>query len=201
MKNAKTPLLGYALLGLIHLKPQSGYELRKTFTDTAMGNYSDSPGAIYPALKRLERDADVMSEVQEAGGLRRRRVYRISESGMAKLKAWLREPVAPEDVRRGADELLLRFSFMERVLGATACVEFLRNFASALPPYIEHLESFLAANSTVMPLSARLALENGIRGYRSMHEWSQYALQCFLELEGNQPQQRRTKVRQKGRPS
>jgi DNA-binding PadR family transcriptional regulator len=102
MKAPKTPLLGYALLGLIHLKPQSGYELRKTFTDTAMGNYSDSPGAIYPALKRLERDGDVTSEVQEAGGLRRRRVFRISKPGMSKLKAWLREPVAPEDVRRGA---------------------------------------------------------------------------------------------------
>jgi len=50
----KVPLLGYALLGLIHQKPSSGYDLRKTFAETAMGNYSDSPGAIYPALERLE---------------------------------------------------------------------------------------------------------------------------------------------------
>ena len=32
----------------------SGYDLRKIFTTTAMGSFSDSPGAIYPALARLE---------------------------------------------------------------------------------------------------------------------------------------------------
>jgi DNA-binding PadR family transcriptional regulator len=46
--------LGFALLGLIHQQPMSGYDLRKVFTASALGSYSDSPGAIYPALNRLE---------------------------------------------------------------------------------------------------------------------------------------------------
>ena len=33
----------------------SGYDLRKVFEETALGNYSSSPGAIYPALSRLEQ--------------------------------------------------------------------------------------------------------------------------------------------------
>jgi DNA-binding PadR family transcriptional regulator len=179
MKQARTSLLGYALLGLIHHKPQSGYGLRKVFSDTAMGNYSDSPGAIYPALQRLEKNGSVSSMVEEAGGLRRRRVYRLTSSGRAELKAWLRKPIAPDDVKRDAAELMLRFSFMEKALGTQACVAFLRSFSLAIPPYIEQLEAFLAANSAAMPLSARLALENGIRGYQSMYEWTKYAVKQF----------------------
>jgi len=52
-KHPQITVLGYALLGLLQQKAQSGYELRKVFAETAMGNYSSSPGAIYPALERL----------------------------------------------------------------------------------------------------------------------------------------------------
>ena len=48
-------LLGFALLGLLEERPRSGYDLRKVFAQTAMGTFSDSPGAIYPALGRLEK--------------------------------------------------------------------------------------------------------------------------------------------------
>ena len=53
--SARVSLLGYALLGLLHQKPSSGYALRRVFATTPMGTFSDSPGAIYPALGRLER--------------------------------------------------------------------------------------------------------------------------------------------------
>jgi len=55
MKTTAIPLLGYALLGLLHQKERSGYDLRKVFTHTPVKHFSDSPGAIYPALRRLER--------------------------------------------------------------------------------------------------------------------------------------------------
>ncbi|MDH5368031.1 MAG: PadR family transcriptional regulator, partial [Cyclobacteriaceae bacterium] len=55
IKNIKTTSLDYAILGLVHILPQSGYAIRKQFELTAIGNYSSSPGAIYPALKRLQK--------------------------------------------------------------------------------------------------------------------------------------------------
>jgi DNA-binding PadR family transcriptional regulator len=36
--------LEFALIGLLRHRAQSGYDLRKTFIDTAMRHYSDSPG-------------------------------------------------------------------------------------------------------------------------------------------------------------
>ena len=47
--------LGFALLGLLQQQPRSGYALRRVFATTPMGHYSSSPGAIYPALRRLEQ--------------------------------------------------------------------------------------------------------------------------------------------------
>ena len=64
-------LLGFALLGLIFEQPRSGYDLRKIFTTTAMGSFSDSPGAIYPALARLEANGLVRGTVEESASLLR----------------------------------------------------------------------------------------------------------------------------------
>jgi DNA-binding PadR family transcriptional regulator len=190
MKRPPTPLLGYALLGLLHQKPQSGYDLRKIFAETAMGNYSSSPGAIYPALQRLARHKLIAGRVEASGGMRRRRLYRLTDRGVAELKLWLARPIEPADVKRGAAELMLRFSFTEKALGVDACIAFLRNFSAALTPYIAELEEFLRARYGQMPLSGRLALENGIRGYRGMHEWSEYALQSFLDLKAATPKRK-----------
>ncbi len=55
MKNIKPTLLDYAILGLIQNQPLSGYAIRKLFEETALGNYSSSPGTIYPALSRLQK--------------------------------------------------------------------------------------------------------------------------------------------------
>jgi len=78
---------------------------------------------------------------------------------------------------------MLRFAFMERVLGPSACVSFLRNFSAVLSPYIGELEAFLAANQDRMPLSARLALESGLRSYRCTFEWTHYALQTYKDFQ------------------
>jgi DNA-binding PadR family transcriptional regulator len=179
MKTTNIPLLGYALMGLIHQKPSSGYDLRKVFGETAMGNYSSSPGAIYPALERLETAGLIRGTVEEMGGMRRRKLYRLSPRGLTKLKSWLLLPVEPSDVLRGSGDLMLRFSFMDRVLGADSCIAFLESFRGAIGGYLPELESFLAGHAKDMTLSSRLALESGIRGYRSLHDWTAYALREY----------------------
>src|SRR3981081_3385500 len=91
-------LLGFALLGLIAPHPMSGYDLRKIFASTALGSFSDSPGAIYPALGRLEKSGLGRCTVQRSSSLRRRRVYRITTKGLAAFKSWLKKPVTRDDV-------------------------------------------------------------------------------------------------------
>src|ERR1022692_1610130 len=109
MNPPKIPSLGYALLGLLQ-KPSSGYDLRKVFSSTSMKSYSDSPGAIYPALNRLERQGLIRGAIEEGSGLRRRQVFRLTPKGLSELKQWITRPVTREDLVRGQQDLMLRFA-------------------------------------------------------------------------------------------
>ena len=171
--------LGFALLGLIHQQPMSGYDLRKVFTATAMGSYSDSPGAIYPALKRLEAAGLVRGSVEKSASLRKRRVFVITPDGLAAFKAWLKSPVSRNAVVRNVDELLLRFAFMDGALGPSHSLRFLEQFAEHVANYILELRQFLAVQRKEMPTSARLALECGIQRYGSLLDWATSSIAVY----------------------
>ena len=132
-------ILGFALLGLLHEQPRSGYDLRKVFTTTAMGSFSDSPGAIYPALKRLEARGLIKGQVEESAGLRRRQIFRNTPKGLAQFKAWLKRPITHDDVMRGIGELMLRFAFINQTLGTESTESFLAEYAKMLAEYIRSL--------------------------------------------------------------
>ncbi|MGH9630685.1 MAG: PadR family transcriptional regulator [Bryobacteraceae bacterium] len=173
------PLLGYALLGLLMQGALSGYDIRRIFTRTPMGTFSDSPGAIYPALKRLETDGLVRGRVESSAGLRQRRSCRLTPTGRSRLKRWLRAPITHDDVVHGIDELMLRFSFMDRGIGEAASVRFLRSLQRELKAYIPELKLYLASHDREMPRSGRLALESGIGSYEALLQWTKHALTTY----------------------
>jgi DNA-binding PadR family transcriptional regulator len=178
-------LLGYALLGLIHQQPMSGYDLRKVFTSTAMGSFSDSPGAIYPALSRLETRGLARGVIEDSSSLRKRRIFKITPKGLAAFKAWLKKPVTREDVIRGLNDLMLRFAFMDGVLGSKHAVPFLRAFADQLVAYIPSLQQYLDDQSSAMPLSARLAMECGIQEYAVRLQWAKTSITQYERRKRN----------------
>ncbi len=175
--------LGYALLGLIHQKPVSGYALRKQFTATPMGSFSDSPGAIYPALRRLEEQGLIAGTIEDGSGLRRRKVYRIRAPGTAALHEWFALRVDREDVVRRMGELMLRFAFLGESSGVEGTVRFLHSLHEQLKVYVPELSEFAARHSGTMSLSGQLALDSGIRGYRASLEWVEAALAAYAQQE------------------
>jgi DNA-binding PadR family transcriptional regulator len=180
-------LLGFALMGLIFEQPMSGYDLRKVFTTTAMGSFSDSPGAIYPALARLEANGMIHGTVEESASLRKRRVFQITHTGFEALKAWLFKPVTRDDIVRGIGNLMLRFAFMDRTVGEARTIEFLRGFADEIEAYLPGLYQFLEAHGNGMPLSSRLALECGIQEYEMRLRWVKASAAQYEERKRNQP--------------
>ena len=169
---ARISLLEYALLALLQQQPRSGYDLRKVFAATPMRSFSDSPGAIYPALHRLEQRGFVRGKVEERGGLRRRRLLRPTAAGLAAFRKWQTKPIVRDDLVRHVDELMVRFAFMDESLGPRASVRFLKSFARELSDYIPDLRTHLVA---AMPPSGRLALESGIQGYETLLRWAKNA--------------------------
>jgi DNA-binding PadR family transcriptional regulator len=181
MPAADVTLFGYALLGLLAQKPSSGYDLRKIFALTPMQCFSDSPGAIYPALKRLEKSGLIRGKIEHGSGLRRRQVFRLTTAGGAALRSWLRKPPAHAEVIRAVDELMLRFSFMDVILEPEDSRRFLAAFQRELMSYISTLREYLAAQEAELSLSAKLALENGIRAYESHWRWTRDALEAYQQ--------------------
>jgi PadR family transcriptional regulator, regulatory protein AphA len=182
MQGREINLLGYLLLGLIQQKAASGYDLRKIFSGTPMGRFSDSPGAIYPALAKLEGAGLLAGRVEARRGLRQRKVLRITRTGLSELKAWLKRPVELDDVVRKLDVLMLRFAFLGNVLGDDAARRFLRQLEAHLKTHVASLKEFLEGHGPAMPVSGRLALESGAMGYEAQLRWASRAVVAYERL-------------------
>jgi DNA-binding PadR family transcriptional regulator len=177
-KTSLTPL-AYAILGLLHIEPRTGYSLRKVFETTPMGHYSSSPGAIYPALKRLEERFLASSEIDNTTRLRPKQVYAPTKAGVDVLREWVSLPVSNQDVVDRLDELMLRFSFMGTLLDAVASYKFLLQMARSLEAYVETLEQVLSTIPEAGPPHGRLALLSGIENYRTQARWARRAMRSF----------------------
>ncbi len=173
-----TPL-GYALLGLVHQQPQSGYDLRRLFESTPMGYFSSSPGAIYPALDRLERGGLVAGRVDARQPLRPRKVYEITPKGIETLRDWLTKPVVHEDVVRHEGELDLRFAFLGGIGTPADSRRFLESLVTEIDAEVRSLERLLAAMAPTATVHGRLALESGIGLYKARRRWARRALRHF----------------------
>lgn len=179
MKTYRPTSLGYALLGLIHMQPQTGYDLRKIFETTPMGHYSSSPGAIYPALKRLEQEGLIAGEVSAGDTLRPKRIYSATQQGVESLRAWVSQPIVKDDLLHKDAELMLRFSLMGTVVDNDTTRRFLEQMSNVLDEYIPELEQVLAAMTKAGPPHGRLALRSGIEAYKGRRKWVRKAIKEF----------------------
>ena len=184
MKKNDTSLtpLRLAILGLIAMHPQSGYDLKKIFETTPMGNFSSSPGAIYPALKALEKKGWVRGETDNPESLRPRLVYSMTEKGDAVLRAELEKTVTNEELIWNFDSVMLRFAFIER-LGTDQALRFLGEFRTEAEAYIEHLEGLRESLRQHLSPCGLLALEHGIQSSRGNVRWAHNAISELSKLE------------------
>jgi DNA-binding PadR family transcriptional regulator len=162
--------LEYALLGLLHQAPASGYDLRKTFVTTPLSLFSDSPGAIYPALRRLTRRRWLAAVATLRTG-RRRQAFAPTSAGREAFARWLRQAPSRDDVVRDWDVLMLRLAFMSGNAPPPEIVAFLEALEVELTGHLAGLQSFLAAAGAKLTFSGRLAFESGIYGYRAQVRW------------------------------
>ena len=96
----------YAILGVLNLKPGSGYDIKK-FCDKTLSHYwKENFGNIYPMLAKLEQECLIERLPGETD--RKKTLYHITEAGLLDLRRWLEQPVKYQPAR---SELLLKLSF------------------------------------------------------------------------------------------
>ena len=158
------------LLGLVARTPSSGYELKKFFLTTPAIVYQPSSGALYPALRRLERRGLLSAEALPSSGRRTQRRYQLTASGRTAYVRWLRQPVDPATVGADLGMHLMRFVMAEGVLDHGEVLSFLCDLAAALEAFVAAIADYLA--ETPMPgRHPALALSHGIVVHQASLDW------------------------------
>jgi DNA-binding PadR family transcriptional regulator len=78
--------LDLLLLSVLSAGPAHGYAVIAALRDRSEGAFDLPEGTIYPALYRLENSGLLVSSWEDADG-RRRRVYALTDKGVAALAA------------------------------------------------------------------------------------------------------------------
>jgi DNA-binding PadR family transcriptional regulator len=85
----------YVVLGLLDIRPSHGYELHQRLSSELRYIWNISLSQVYNILNRLQEQGYVHSEPEPQEDLPDRQRYRLTESGVQRLEAWLRSPVGP----------------------------------------------------------------------------------------------------------
>jgi DNA-binding PadR family transcriptional regulator len=85
-----------ALLGLLEERPRHGYELKQLHDRLFGGGRELRFGQVYASLARLLRDGLVVVDGVEREDGPDRKLYAITQKGVARLDEWLLDPVDPE---------------------------------------------------------------------------------------------------------
>ncbi len=166
--------IDYIILGLLQSSELTGYGIRKIFETTALGNYSSSPGTIYPALKRLQK-VGLIENVENNG----KTVFQIRESGTAALLEWLQNSITQDDIQRRMAELILRFAFMNELTAIEIQIQFLEQLIENIKIYLQQLEQFYKLAKPDMDITSQLAFEHGLSSYRNDLNWAKKALKLL----------------------
>lgn len=102
--------LRHALLGVIKDTPLSGYDLVRHFQGTVGYLWSAPQSQIYPELRRMEAEGLVEARVAPRGRRAQKRIYSVTEAGMAELRRWATD-FMPLPAQR--DPIVLKAAFFD----------------------------------------------------------------------------------------
>src|SRR4030095_11018715 len=91
----KSPRSKYAMLGMLSIRPMSGYDIKKAVEGSINYFWTESYGQIYPMLKSLVAERLVTKTVKKQGGKPDWHVYKLTTHGRKQLHTWLAGAVTP----------------------------------------------------------------------------------------------------------
>jgi PadR family transcriptional regulator, regulatory protein AphA len=157
---------GRVILGMLRIKPMSGYEIKQVVDQSTRFFWAASYGQIYPELRRLAREGLIEGE-QAPRGARRRTVYTLTPAGEEVLLDWLAEPPAPPELRF---EGLLKLFFLrdeERETARRQLQAMRRQNSAAL----RRLREIEPAARALPDGSQLLVLRSGITAFEAIESW------------------------------
>jgi len=102
----------YAILGVLSMKPGSGYDIKKFCDEGIAYFWNENFGHIYPVLKQMEKDGEISKTAEPAAGKRAKNIYVVTPQGREALVNWLQQPTGESPARL---ELLLKLTFARNI--------------------------------------------------------------------------------------
>ncbi|GAA3433571.1 PadR family transcriptional regulator [Kutzneria kofuensis] len=169
--------LRHALLGLLTLSPNSGYQLAQIFQNTLRQIWNARNHQLYPELARLSADGHVEC-VEE--GARGKRTYAITDEGRAELRRWLVE-VEPDRTMRS--ETYLRAWLLSAVLSREDALGVLERDIQVLREQRDGVLAVMARSAAISPPHGphNLSLDLNLRLTEAMLGWSEEATRRIAE--------------------
>ena len=113
MSDAGLSATTYVVLGLVSIRPMTGYELA-AYAEQSIGNFFPlTRSHIYSELDRLGRLSLLGATEIEQENAPTKRVYEITSAGQEELRRWLETPQSKEDRVRSL--FLVRIFFGDRL--------------------------------------------------------------------------------------
>ncbi|SFO01817.1 transcriptional regulator, PadR family [Pseudonocardia ammonioxydans] len=166
--------LPHALLGLLAVGPNTGYELAKYF-EGDLGRYAWQAGhtSVYPELNRMAGSG--LIEVT-ALGPRGAKTYSVTDAGRTELRRWMMAPPADAKVR---NEHVLRM-FLISALPREDALSLLDRMAESTDESAAELRKVRAEHPDGAPMHGaegfgQLAAEFGVRQYEAVRDWARWA--------------------------
>ncbi|HLB13129.1 MAG TPA: PadR family transcriptional regulator [Dehalococcoidia bacterium] len=168
--------LKYALLGMLSIRPMSGYDIKKFFDQSVGLIWNATHSQIYVQLDQMEGEGLVekRSIIQE--GRPNKNLYRATDKGFRELQQWLAEPIRAPDYK---DEFMLRFFFSD-FLDREILKDHLKKAQGLMTDRMQSLEK--VTNRKVPPMSniTLHAARMGQRYYQMYLDWLEESL-CLVE--------------------
>ncbi|MFD0415551.1 PadR family transcriptional regulator [Streptomyces sp. NPDC127108] len=194
--------LRHAVLAALLDGEFSGYQLAKGF-DIGVANFWHAlPQQLYAELSRLESDGLVSGREVVQDGRPNKRMFRVTDEGVAELERFAAAPAKPSFIR---DDLLVKVQavdgvdaapviaqLQERAAVAEAKAEVLGKLLLRLRGELDEAE-FLLAGQRIGPY---LTCQRGLAFERETREWCLWAAELLLRRQsagraGSEPARRR----------
>ncbi|KAI7262636.1 hypothetical protein KC345_g9359 [Hortaea werneckii] len=173
----------YAFLSLLAREPLSGYDIKQQMNGRVSFFYKVNNNQLYPVLAKLEEEGLVQVQSYEKETSRpARKVYRITEAGIAALKIWV---VDPEEGGTWDDFMLKQYNswLMEPEVMCTLLENKQREHEARLEEYYAKIAGFREEHQSIRsdhPLFSSIAvLEMGIRLEQGYAQWCAHMMECY----------------------
>lgn len=169
------------ILGLLSWQPASGYDLKRIISDSDIFYWSGNNNQIYKSLLELQKEGLVTYQVQVQESLPAKKIYTITEKGLAELRhSLLATPDVPE-LRKG---FLIQLAWAE-MLSDEEILTLLGKYEAEISVRLQMLQAQAAKPGNNPARSKRESYlwqriaDNLVAAYQSELDWVRQTQQEF----------------------